>query len=128
MKKHAYVVVKVLENFRFYELHSHSVIYVPDPTVKIILTQQEVGYNNRGASIAKVQEYDIEINSTKIVIENALCKALAKDQKVEEEDTRKVLMVSLQDPWFSNFVYFLTYGEYFDGLSAKKMRDLKKRP
>ena len=55
-------------------------IYVPDPTVKSILTQQEVGCNNRGFWIAKVQECDIEIKPTKLVRGNALCNALAKDQ------------------------------------------------
>ena len=38
MEKHAYAVVKALKNFRFYILHSHSVIYVPDVAVKSILT------------------------------------------------------------------------------------------
>ena len=42
MVKYAYVVVKDLKNFRFYILHSHSMIHVPDPTVKNILTQQDV--------------------------------------------------------------------------------------
>lgn len=30
MEKHAYAVVRALKNFRFYVLHSHSIIYVPD--------------------------------------------------------------------------------------------------
>lgn len=98
MEKHAYVVVRALKNFRFYILHSHSVIHVLDPAVESILTQQDVGCNNRVAWIAKVQEYDIEIKTTKIVRGNALCKALVEDQKIEEEDTPKVLMVNLQDP------------------------------
>ena len=34
-------------------------------------------------------------------------------------------MVSLQDPWFSNISYFLTYGECLNGLNNKKRRDLK---
>ena len=48
MEKHAYAVVKALKFFRFYILHSHSVIHVPDVAVKSILTQQEVGCNHRG--------------------------------------------------------------------------------
>ena len=111
MEKHAYAVVRALKNFRFYILHSHSVIYVSDFVVKGILTQQEVGCNNRGAWIEKFQEFDIEIKPKKLVRGNALCKALEKDQKIEEDNTPKVLMVSLQDPWFSNIAYFLTHGE-----------------
>ena len=70
-------------------------IYVSNPAVKRILLEQEVGCNNRRVWIAKVQEYDIEIKPTKLIRGNALCKALAKDQQVKEEDTPKVLMVSL---------------------------------
>lgn len=36
-------------------------------------------------------------------------------------------MVSLQDPWFSNIAYFLTYDECLDGLTTKKKRDLKNK-
>ena len=34
-------------------------------------------------------------------------------------------MVSLQDPWFSNIAYFITYGELPNGLTTKQRRDLK---
>lgn len=127
MEKHAYVVVRALNKTKFYILYSHSMIHVSNSVVKSILTQQDFGCNNRGAWIAKVQEYDIEIKPTKLVRGNALCRALVEDQQVEEEDTPKVFMVRLQDPWFSNIAYFLTYGDYPDGLTAKKRRDLKKR-
>ncbi len=75
----------------FYVLHSHSVIYVLDPIVKSILTQQEVGCHNRGVWIEKVQEYDIEIKSTKLVRENTLCKALGEDQQCKEKILQKFL-------------------------------------
>ena len=75
--------------------------------------------------IAKVQEYDIEIKPIKLVRGNALYKAFAEDQQSKEEDTPKVLMVSLQDPWFSNIAYYLTYGKCPKGLTAKQRRDLK---
>ena len=95
MEKHAYAVVRALRNFRFYVLHSHSIIYVPDPIVKSILTQQDVGYNNRGVWIDKVKECDLEIKPTKLVRGNSLCKAIEKDQQCKDEDIPKVLMVSL---------------------------------
>lgn len=125
MEKHTYEVVRALKNFRFYVFHSHSMIHVPDSIVKKILTQQDVGCNNRGAWIAKVQEYDIEVKPTKLVRGNELCKAMEKDQQDEKKDTPRVLMVDLQDPWFSNFAYFLTHRECPNELSAKPRRDLK---
>ena len=51
---------------------------------------------------------------------------MAEDQHIERDDHR-VLMVSLQDPWFSNIAYYLTYGECPDGLTAKQKRDLKNK-
>lgn len=39
IEKHAYAVVRVLKNFRFYILHSHSVKHVLDFVVKGSLTQ-----------------------------------------------------------------------------------------
>ena len=51
---------------------------------------------------------------------------MAEDQHIEEDD-HKVLIVSLQDPWFSNIAYYLTYGECPDGLTVKQKRDLKNK-
>lgn len=53
-EKHAFTVVKALKQFRYYILHSHSIVYVPETTVKSILTQQEVGMNKRAVWVAKV--------------------------------------------------------------------------
>lgn len=38
-EKHAFVVVRALKHFRYYILHSHSVVFVPETAVKSILTQ-----------------------------------------------------------------------------------------
>ena len=53
--KNAFVVVKSLKQFRYYILHSHSIVYVPKKPIKSILTQQEVGMNKRAVWVAKVQ-------------------------------------------------------------------------
>lgn len=47
IEKKAFVFVKVVKQFKYYILHSHSVIYVPKTVVKSILTQQDVGLNRR---------------------------------------------------------------------------------
>ena len=54
MEKHVFAVVKALKQFRYYVLHSHSIMYVPETAVKSILTQQEVGMNKRVVWVAKV--------------------------------------------------------------------------
>ena len=53
-EKQAFTVVKVVKFFRYYILHSHSVVYVPSTAVKSILTQQDVAVNNRATWAAKV--------------------------------------------------------------------------
>lgn len=37
----------------------------------------------------------------------------------------RILIVSLQDEWFSDIAYFLTYGQCPKHLSSKQKRDLK---
>lgn len=65
------------------------------------------------------KKYDIDIKPTKLVQGNGLCRVITKNQ-VEKCDIKpKVLMVSLQDPWFSNIAHFLTYGEFPSGLTYK---------
>lgn len=96
MEKHAYAVVRALKNLKLYVLHSYSVVHIPYPEVKIILTQQEIGCNTRGAWIEEVQEYDIELKPTKLVQGNGLCKIIAENQEPSpEEETSRVLMVIL---------------------------------
>ena len=66
-KKQAFVVVKAVKYFRYYILHSHFIVYVSSIAVKSILTQQDVVVNNRVTWVAKVQEFDLDIQPTKLV-------------------------------------------------------------
>ena len=88
MEKHTYVVVRALKNFKFYIMHSRSIVHVPDSAIKSILTQQEIGCNARGSWIAKVQKYDIELKPTKLVQGNSLCKAIAENQEVVTDEEK----------------------------------------
>lgn len=66
-EKQAFAMVKAVKQFRYYVLHSHSMVFVPDSAVKSILTQQEVGLNKRVTWVTKIQEYDLDIHPTKTV-------------------------------------------------------------
>lgn len=96
-------------------------VYVPYPAIKSIQTQQDIDCNRRGNWIAKVQEYDLELKPTKLVRGKGLCKLMEENLKEEEEnkDLPLVLTVSLQDEWFSDIGYFLTYGQCSNHLSSK---------
>ena len=54
IEEHAYAVVRALKRFGFYVLHPHSMVFVLDSIVKRILTQKEIGCNNRDTWIDKV--------------------------------------------------------------------------
>ena len=124
-------MVKALKNLCFYILHSHSIVHVPDVVVKSVLTQQDIGCNARGAWVAKIQEYNLEIKPTKLIRGNFLCRAITENKTIEESEEsnekQMVLLVGLYDLWFENISYFLTYGECLEGLNAKQRRDLKLR-
>ena len=66
IEKKALALVKALKYFRVYILHSHILAYVPNVAVKDVLVQTDLE-GRRGKWIAALLEYDVEINSTKIV-------------------------------------------------------------
>ena len=83
MEKHAYAMVKTLNSFMCYVLHSQIVAYVPHNTMKDILCQTK-REGRKGEWISKIQEYRLEIKPTELVkgrwIDNLLgeskCQAL----------------------------------------------------
>jgi hypothetical protein len=66
MEKKAYALVKSLEDFRVYVLHSKIVAYVPSSSLKEILIQPDID-GKRSKWIAKILEFDLEIKPTKLV-------------------------------------------------------------
>jgi len=66
IEKQAYSLVQALKAFRTYVLHSPINAYVPNNTVKIILTQPDTD-GMRGIWIAKILEFDLDIKSTKLI-------------------------------------------------------------
>ena len=68
-------MVKAIKLFRIYILHSKIISYVPNATVKDILTQPD-SEGKRGKWIANIMEYDVEIKPTKLVKGQGLEKLL----------------------------------------------------
>lgn len=66
MEKQDYALVRALKSFRVYIFHSKIVAYVPNTIVKEILIQLDSD-GKRVRWIAKILEYDLEINPTKLV-------------------------------------------------------------
>lgn len=120
LEKQPFVMVKVVKQFRYYILHSHSMVFVPNSAVKSILTRQEVGLNKRATWVTKIQEYDLDIHPTKMVKGQGLCKLIAENKIEIDEALPLTLFVGLQDTWFSDVAYYLTYGSYPGHLSTKE--------
>lgn len=75
--KQAYSLVKAINNFRTYLIGTIVVAYVPSATVNEIFTQQEtIGWRCRW--INRIQDFDIDIQITKLVRGQGLEKLMAK--------------------------------------------------
>jgi hypothetical protein len=77
MEKQAYALVKSLKEFRTYILHSHVIAYVPNNSVKDILTQPDPE-GRRGKWIMAMLEYDLEIKPTKLIKGQGLTKLMVQ--------------------------------------------------
>ena len=65
MENQDFALVKALQDFRVYILHSHIIAFVPNSVVKDILTQDPDG--KRGKWIVVILKYDLEIKPTKLI-------------------------------------------------------------
>jgi hypothetical protein len=123
MEKQAYALVKALKSFRVYVFHSKIIAYVPSAAVKEILIQPDID-GRRSRWIAKILEFDLEINPTKLIKGQGLAKLLAEencralgvnfveecleDQQVELSDTNVQADPPLTGcPWYKDVIYFL---------------------
>ena len=66
MEKQVYALVKALKEFRTYILHSHVIAYVPNNSVKDILTHPNPE-GRRGKWITAMLEYYLKINTMKLI-------------------------------------------------------------
>ena len=66
MEKQAFALVKATKVFEPYILSSKVVAYVPHTMVKYILSEMEIS-SKRCRWVNKLQEYDMDIQTTKLV-------------------------------------------------------------
>ena len=77
MEKKVYALVKAFKEFRVYILHSHTIAYVPNNSVKDILTQPDPE-GKRGKWITVLLEYDLDIKPTKLIKGQGLARLMAQ--------------------------------------------------
>jgi hypothetical protein len=144
MEKQAYAIVKVLKAFRTYVLHSKKFAYVPTSAVKDILVQPDSD-GKRGHSLARIQEFGLEIKPTKLIKGKGLAKLLAESNlrvldvdclRGEDEDTylqeldgqtypNKVEEKFILSGWYKDIIFYLLNLKCPDGLTPAKYRTLK---
>ena len=81
--KHAYAVFKAVNQFRPYILKNHTKVIVPNPVVRSLFVQKELG-ERRGNWVTALQEYDLEFKPTTIIKGQGLCKLIFESQNNED--------------------------------------------
>jgi hypothetical protein len=74
-EKQAYALVKSLKHFLTYVGYNKIKSFIPYPTVKDVLSQQDF-LGSRGKWVSQIQEYDLEIKTTKIIKGQGLAKMM----------------------------------------------------
>ena len=78
IEKQAYALIKSLKAFRIYILHAKVLAYAPSAAVKDVLTQPDID-GKRAKWIAKLIEFDIEVNPTKVMKVQGLAKLMVEE-------------------------------------------------
>jgi hypothetical protein len=113
VEKQAYALVKSLKHFRVFIGYSKVIGYVPNSTIKDVLSQSE-GLGTRGRWIVKIQEYDLEIKPAKL-IKGRLTKMLTEGNEkalgmICQNDNPEFFPNTLrleQVEWYADIIFYL---------------------
>jgi hypothetical protein len=114
MEKQVYALVKSIKEFRTYILHSHIIAYVPNNSVKDILTQPDPE-GRRGKWIVAMMEYELKIKPTKLIKGQGLEKMMVQSnydilginfitdlsENPQEETTAQESQKFIDSPWYT---------------------------
>lgn len=92
IEKHTLALIKALQDFQVYILHSHTIAYVPHATVKYVLMQTDLE-GRTGKWIAAMLEYDLEIKPMKLIKGKGLEKLMA-ELNIHALDTNLIAAMS----------------------------------
>ena len=85
LEKQSFVLIKVVNKFCHYILRSKVHAIVPDLVVKMLLMQNELG-ESRGKWMAILQEFNLEIQSMRLVRGQGLSMLIANNQDGNEKE------------------------------------------
>jgi hypothetical protein len=144
LEKLAYALVKALKASIDYIMHSKIFANVPTSAIKDILTKPN-SEGRRGKWISKLQEYDLEIKTTKIIKGQGLAKILVESNygaldmnfpstrileiEPEKDETQepplKVIPKFAQSDWYKDIMFYLQNLSFQPSWDKAKNRSIK---
>jgi hypothetical protein len=76
-------------------------------------------------SLAKIQEYGIEIRPLKAVKGQGLCKLVAGTNSLNGVISISTISYSSTSEWYKDIIFYLKYGQFPNGMYSKERRALK---
>jgi hypothetical protein len=135
IEKHAFSLVKVVEQFCHFILGKHTLVKVQLPVVKFLLSQTYLS-GKLAHYLAKIQEHNLTIMTSKTIKGRDLSLHLAQhaemSEEIDEHDSslsalfyidNQILPVS-EHPWYKDLVYYLQNQICPDDLDTHQRRRL----
>jgi hypothetical protein len=133
IEKHTFSLVKAIGKFRHFILGKQTQVRVPLPAVKFFLTQTHLS-GKLAHWLAKIQEHDLMITTTKTIKGRDLALHLAQhpepgDSLEEDENALSALFyletldINLVDhPWYKDIIYYLLHQNFPSLLDSHQRR------
>ena len=77
VEKQAFALIKAIEDFKPYIIHTHTIAYVPLALVKAMLGQAEPS-GKWARWLTKIREFDVDIKLVKIMQGKGLCRMIVE--------------------------------------------------
>ena len=123
-------MVRVVKAFRCYLVNAIVVTFVTSAAVKDIFAQQEV-FGRRCRWINRIQEFNIDIQITKLVRGQGLAKLMAETNldanqiNLTEEENRAYICDMDNCKWYADVIYYLQHMASPPHLSNNEKRTVK---
>ena len=129
IEKHAYALVKAIEKFRHYILGKHTLVRVPLPVVKYLLSQTYLS-GKLANWLTKIQEHDLSIETVNTIKGRDLALHLAQhsipssNSELEDGDESNLFFTDMipsdlaDHPWYHDILYYLNHEKCPENLNS----------
>ena len=130
VEKQAFAVYKAVKHYRPFLLKAHTMVIVPFSSVRQLLIQRELG-QKRANWVTTLQEDDLEIKPTKIVIGQGFCRLLAgasnipESSDTDQSETINHISIIDSESQYADLIFYLKNGYAPPNLSYKNKRAIR---